>query len=45
MPNDGTKQLKKICDYKCHLSGGNGVLREIAELIFERKFQNKYKSY
>jgi 3-deoxy-D-manno-octulosonate 8-phosphate phosphatase KdsC-like HAD superfamily phosphatase len=39
------KQLKKICDYQCKLSGGYGVLREIAELIFERKFQNKYKSY
>jgi len=45
MPNDGTKQLKKICDYQCHTSGGNGVLREISELIFERKFHNKYKSY
>ena len=45
MPNDGIKQLKKICDYQCRTTGGNGVLREIAELIFERKFHNKYKSY
>tara|TARA_B100000029_G_scaffold508795_1_gene596517 strand:+ start:1363 stop:1875 length:513 start_codon:yes stop_codon:yes gene_type:complete len=45
MPNDGIKQLKKICDYQCKTAGGNGVLREIAELIFEKKFLNKYKSY
>lgn len=45
MPNDGIKQLKKICDYQCMTIGGNGVLREIAELIFEKKFSNKYKSY
>ena len=45
MPNDGIKQLKSICDYQCRTTGGNGVLREIAELIFERKFHNKYKSY
>jgi len=45
MPNDGIKQLKKICDYQCRTTGGNGVLREIAELIFEKKFLNKYKSY
>ena len=45
MPYDGIKQLKKICDYHCNTSGGNGVLREVAELIFEKKFQNKYKSY
>ncbi len=45
MPNDGIKQLKSICDYQCRTTGGNGVLREIAELIFERKFNNKYKSY
>lgn len=45
MPNDGIHLLKKICDYQCRTIGGNGVLREIAELIFERKLQNKYKSY
>jgi len=45
MPNDGIKQLKKICDYQCKTIGGNGVLREIAELIFEKQFLNKYKSY
>ena len=45
MPYDGIKQLKKICDYQCKTIGGSGVLREIAELIFEKKFHNKYKSY
>jgi len=45
MPNDGIKQLKKICDYQCKTIGGNGVLREVAELIFEKQFLNKYKSY
>ena len=28
--------FKKICDYKCKSVGGGGVLREIADLIFER---------
>ena len=45
MPNDGIQQLKKICDYQCRTIGGNGVLREIAELIFEKKLTKKYKSY
>tara|TARA_B100000029_G_C17590076_1_gene962251 strand:+ start:1751 stop:2263 length:513 start_codon:yes stop_codon:yes gene_type:complete len=45
IPNDAIKQLKKICDYQCKSVGGNGVLREVAELIFEKKFVNEYKSY
>lgn len=45
MPNDGIKALKKICDYQCKTSGGNGVLREITELIFAKRFLNIYKSY
>ena len=45
IPKDAIPQLKKICDYQCKSLGGKGVLREIAELIFEKKFLNKYKSY
>ena len=45
MPNDGIKQLRMICDYRCKSRGGEGVLREIADLILEKKFSNKYKSY
>ena len=45
MPNNGIRQLRKICDYKCKASGGEGVLREIGDLILEKKFLNKYKSY
>ena len=45
MPNNGIKQLRKICDYECKASGGKGVLREIGDLILEKKFSGKYKSY
>ena len=45
MPNNGIKQLRKICDYKCKANGGEGVLREIGDLILEKKFSGKYKSY
>ena len=45
MPNDGIKQLRIICDFRCKSCGGEGVLREIADLILEKKFSNKYKSY
>ena len=45
MPNDGIKQLRIICDYRCKSCGGEGALREIIDLILEKKFSNKYKSY
>ena len=45
MPNDGIKQLRTICDYKCKARGGEGVLRETADLILGKKFSDKYKSY
>ena len=45
MPNDGIKQLRIICDYRCKAHGGEGVLREIADLILGKKFSNRYKSY
>ena len=45
MPNDGIRQLRIICDYRCKARGGEGVLRETADLILNKKFSNKYKSY
>jgi len=45
MPNDGIKQLRIICDYRCKACGGEGVLRETADLILGKKFSGKYKSY
>ena len=45
MPNDGIKQLRTICDYRCKSRGDEGVLREIADLILKEKLSNKYKSY
>ena len=45
MPNDGIKQLRTICDYRCKACGGKGVLRETADLMLNTKFSNKYKSY
>ena len=45
MPNDRIKLLRTICDYKCKARGGEGVLRETADLILNKKFSGKYKSY
>ena len=36
-PKDGIEEVKKICDYTCKAVGGNGVLREIADLILKNK--------
>ena len=36
-PNDGIKQVKKIADYICVSNGGEGVLREVADLIIASK--------
>ena len=32
-PNNGILQIQKIVDYKCKKNGGDGVLREVADLI------------
>ena len=32
-PNDGIAQVKRIADYVCKTNGGDGVLREVADLI------------
>lgn len=36
-PSDAISEVKKICDYKCKTKGGNGVLREVSDLLL--KFQ------
>ena len=37
-PHDGIKKAIQIADYRCQLNGGEGVLRELTDLIFEKKF-------
>lgn len=44
-PNDGTKQMKDVSDYICKAKGGEGVVREVADLILVAKYNNTYKSY
>ncbi|WP_428326241.1 KdsC family phosphatase [Nitrosopumilus sp.] len=36
-PNDGMEIIKKNSDYICKLKGGEGVLREITDLILDKK--------
>ena len=44
-PKDGNLEVKKIVDYICKNSGGEGVLREICDLIISVKFGKKRKLY
>jgi len=44
-PFDGILQAKKVANYICKTSGGNGALREIIDLILEEKFSNKTNLY
>ena len=44
-PFDGISQAKKIANYVCKNSGGNGSFREIADLILKEKFPKKTKWY
>ncbi len=44
-PSDGILQAKKIVNYICKSSGGNGALREIIDLILKEKFGNKTDLY
>ena len=44
-PSDGVLQAKKIVSYVCKDSGGNGALREIADMILKEKFTKKTKWY
>jgi len=38
VPNDAISEAKIIADYICKTNGGNGVLREIADLVISTKF-------
>ena len=44
-PFDGNSQAVKIANYVCKTSGGNGALREIADMILKEKFPDKTKWY
>ena len=36
-PKDCNEKIKKICHYLCKKNGGEGVLREVADLIIDSK--------
>ena len=44
-PKDANQEVKKIVDYTCNSLGGEGVLREICDLIISIKFGKKIKLY
>ena len=44
-PSDGILQAKKIANYICKSSGGNGALREMIDLILKEKFSSKTNWY
>ena len=44
-PKDGNLIVKKIVDYTCKNHGGEGVLREICDLVISTKFGKKSKLY
>ena len=44
-PYDGNPQAVKIANYVCKTLGGNGVLREIGDMILKEKFPHKTKWY
>lgn len=44
-PKDGIEQAKKVADYICKLNGGEGVFRELADLILSIKFPHKTNWY
>lgn len=39
-PNDAIELVKKQCNYVCNTKGGEGVLREIADIIISLKESN-----
>ncbi len=41
VPNDVSKDMKKIPNYICEKSGGSGAFREIADLIIKFKVKSK----
>ena len=44
-PKDGNLEVKKNVDYTCKSRGGEGVLREVCDLIISMKFGKKVKLY
>ena len=44
-PSNAIEILKKTADHVCVNNGGNGVFREITDLILKIKFGNKIKWY
>lgn len=44
-PSDGITQAKKIATYVCKARGGEGVLREVVDVILRQKFPNRTKWY
>ena len=44
-PKDGNMEVKKFVDYACKSRGGEGVLREVCDLIISVKFGKKAKLY
>jgi 3-deoxy-D-manno-octulosonate 8-phosphate phosphatase (KDO 8-P phosphatase) len=40
-PYDGNLEIKKIANYICKARGGEGVLREVADLIIKEKNKNE----
>ena len=44
-PKDGNIEVKKIANYISKINGGEGVLREICDLLILTKFGNKKKLY
>ena len=44
-PKDGNIEVKKIANYISKINGGEGVLREICDLLISTKFGKKRKLY
>ena len=36
-PADSIREVKKICDYVCETNSGNGVFREVCDLILSQR--------
>ena len=45
VPKDGNLEVKKIASHICKSNGGEGVLREICDLIISTKFGTRKKLY
>jgi len=45
VPKDGNLEVKKIAKHICKINGGEGVLREVCDLIISTKFGTRKKLY